>query len=216
MVDIKPKPILQNAVAQSAQSAQLGQGVAIDLGKATSLHHVPEISAADLQACLKRSGAARSAHKNIERHLGDGTKICRRDLEGMLARAGVETTDVKTVLAWHAKHSTKAFSDDAIHFLGAMDWSDVAAAHIDGLRKQNQDQVEGHRAFIDQDRREFEKERKADGQKLQQVNAEKSRLQQKTPLEMEADFAEETTKSGLNSKESFLLLAHRKRFVNKD
>lgn len=33
---------------------------------------------------------------------------------------------------------------------------------------------------------------------------------------MEADFAEETTKSGLNSKESFLLLAHRKRFVNKD
>lgn len=214
MVDIKAKPSIHTGqMAQTSQTAPttpLGQAVAVDLGR------IPDITTADLHACLKRSGAARHAQKDIERHLDGGTKISRRDLEGMLSRAGVETTDVKTVLAWHAKHSTKAFSDDAITFLGAMDWSDVAAAHIDELKRQNKDQVQGHRSFIDSDRRDFEARRKDDGQKLQKVNDEKSRLQQKTPLEMEADFAEETTKSGLNSKESFLLLAHRKRFVNKD
>jgi hypothetical protein len=100
--------------------------------------------------------------------------------------------------------------------MNAMDWTDVAAAHVDELKRQNKEQVEGHRTFIDTDRREFQAKRKDDGQKLQKVQDEKARLQQKTPLEIEADFAEETTKSGLNSKESFLLLAHRKRFVNKD
>lgn len=126
MVDIKAKPSIHTSqTAQTAPTTPLGQAVAIDLGR------IPDITSADLHACLKRSGAARHAHKDIERHLDGGTKINRRDLEGMLSRAGVETTDVKTVLAWHAKHSTKAFSDDAITFLGAMDWTDVAAAHID-------------------------------------------------------------------------------------
>jgi hypothetical protein len=206
MVDIKAKAGIQ--VGQTAGVKV--PTVTLDFGR------IPEISAADLQACLKRSGAARSAHADIQRHIDGGTKISRKDLEGMLARAGVETTDVKTVLAYHARHHDKAFSADAITFLNAMDWSDVAAAHVDELKRQNKEQVEGHRSFIDTDRREFETRRKDDGVKLQRVQDEKSRLQAKTPFELEADFAEETTKSGLNSKENFLLLAHRKRFVNKD
>jgi hypothetical protein len=206
MVDIKAKAGIQ--VNQTAGVKV--PTVTLDFGR------IPEISVADLQACLKRSGAARSAHADIQRHIDGGTKISRRDLEGMLARAGVETTDVKTVLAYHAHTHSHAFSADAITFMNAMDWTDVAAAHVDELKRQNKEQVEGHRTFIDTDRREFQAKRKDDGQKLQKVQDEKARLQQKTPLEIEADFAEETTKSGLNSKESFLLLAHRKRFVNKD
>lgn len=206
MVDIKAKAGIQ--VTQTAGVKV--PTVALDFGR------IPEISAADLQACLKRSGAARSAHADLERHIAGGTTISRKDLEGMLARAGVETTDVKTVLAYHAHHHRHAFSADAITFMNAMDWSDVAAAHVDELKRHNKEQVEGHRSFIDTDRREFETKRRDDGQKLQKVQDEKARLQHKTPLELEADFAEETTKSGLNSKESFLLLAHRKRFVNKD
>lgn len=206
MVEIKAK-----AGIQVAQTAGLKvPTVTLDFGR------IPEISVADLQACLKRSGAARSAHADMQRYVDGGTKISRRDLEGMLARAGVETTDVKTVLAYHARHHGDAFSADALTFLNAMDWTDVSAAHVDALKRQNKEQVEGHRSFIDTDRREFQAKRKDDGQKLQKVQDEKVRLQQKTPLEIEADFAEETTKSGLNSKESFLLLAHRKRFVNKD
>jgi hypothetical protein len=206
MVDIKAKSGIQVAQTPGVKIPT----VTLDFGR------IPEISLGDLQACLKRSGAARSAHADIQRHVDGGTKISRKDLEGMLARAGVETTDVKTVLAYHAREHAGAFSDDAITFLTAMDWTDVAAAHVDELKRQNKEQVAGHRSFIDTDRREFQARRKDDGQKLQKVHDEKSRLQQKTPLELEADFAEETTKSGLNSKESFLLLAHRKRFATRD
>jgi len=188
------------------------------VGSGPDLSSIPDVSMADVQACLKRSGVARGVHEDILKHSGDGSRISKRDLESMLARAGVETTDVKTVLAYHAKNTRRAFSDDAITFLAKMDWSDVAANHVDELKKQNKQQVESHRSFIQEDRREFELERKDDTQKLKKTNDEKKTLQQKSALEMEADFADEVTKSGLkpSSKEAFLLLVHRKRFATND
>jgi len=206
MVEIKARP----NVAQTAQTAPAGGG--IDLG------HIPEVSLADVNACLKRSGAARAVNDDIRKHVHGGTQLSRRDLEGMLKRAGVETTDVKTVLAWHCKENRAAFSEGALQLMATMDWTDVAAAHVDELKRQNKEQVQSHRSFIEADHKSFETKRGDDSQKLKKTADEKSRLQQKTPLELEADFADEITKSGLqpSSKEAFMLLAHRKRFVSKD
>ena len=210
MVEIKARP----NVAQTAQTAPAGGG--IDLG------HIPEVYLTDVNACLKRSGAARAVHDDIRKHVHGGTQLSRRDLEGMLKRAGVETTDVKTVLAYHCKEHRAAFSEGALQLMATMDWTDVAAAHVDELKRQNKEQVQGHRSFIEADHKSFETKRgddvKKDSQKLTKTADEKSRLQQKTPLELEADFADEITKSGLqpSSTEAFMLLAHRKRFVSKD
>ena len=210
MVDIKARP---TTAPMPGSAAAVGGTV-----RTAALGHLPDISLADVNACLKRSGAARAVHADIRRHVDAGTCLSKQDLEGMLKRAGVETTDVKTVLAYHATENRSAFSSEALHFMAAMDWSDVAAAHVDDLKRQNAEQVQGHRAFIDTDRHEFQAKRSDDGQKLQRTADEKSRLQHKTPFELEADFADETSKSGLqpNSKEAFLLLAHRKRFVTRD
>lgn len=203
MVEIKARP----NIVQTAQSV---------LPK-LDLSGIPDVSMADVNQCLKRSHHARRAHEDILKRVGDGqAHLSKSDIEGMLSRAGVEKTDVKTVLAYHAKHSASAFDAGALQFLAKMDWSDVAAAHVDELKRQNKEQVESHREFIQTDRREFQTQRKDDRQKLEKVNTEKQRLQEKTPLQMEAEFAEETTNTGLNGKEAFLLLAHRKRFANND
>jgi hypothetical protein len=203
MVEIKARPNL----VQTAQSVL----PKLDLGG------IPDVSLADVQRCLKRSHHAQKAHDDILKRVGDGqAKLSKRDIEGMLSRAGVETTDVKTVLAYHAKQSTSAFSSEALTFMKGLDWSDVADAHVDELKRQNKEQVEGHRDFIKTDRAEFQEQRKDDRQKLEKVSTEKARLQEKTPLQIEAEFAEETTNTGLNGKEAFLLLAHRKRFANND
>ncbi len=194
------------------QIGEVAQKPSVDLSG------IPDISFSDVSACLKRSGAARHVHDDIVKRSRSGSRIGRDELEGMLKRAGVETTDVKTVLAYHAKNTTHAFTDDAITFLAAMDWSDVAAAHVEELKRQNKEQVESHKTFMETDRRDFEQLRKDDAQKLKKTTDDKKTLQKKTALEMEADFADETTKSGVNpsSKEAFLLLAHRKRFVGND
>ena len=199
MIDIKQK----QAVTRTAP-----------VTSTVDLSQIPEVSLADVQAVLKRSGAARDAHATLERHRSEGTQLSAADLQGLLKRAGVQTTDVKTVLAYHCHHHRNCFSQDALRFMATLDWADVAAsAHIDELKRQNAEQVKGHTEFIATDFKAFETER-ADRKKLRAVADDKARLQQKSPLELEADFAEETTKSGLNSKEAFLLLNHRRRFAN--
>ncbi|HEY1101265.1 MAG TPA: hypothetical protein VGF99_20170 [Myxococcota bacterium] len=204
MIDIKQKP-----------SFDAIRGVKPTDAKKIDLSSIPQVSLDDVNACLKRSGAARSVHEKILHHKANRSQISASDLEGMLARAGVEKTDVKTVLAYHAHHDADCFSHEALHFLAGLDWTDVAAAHIDELKKQNADQVKGFAEFMAADRKLVDAER-ADRHKLRDANEQKANLQKKTPLELEADFAEETTKSGLNSKEAFLLLSHRRRFANND
>jgi hypothetical protein len=200
MIDIKQKQAVTRATPVTSAPVDLSQ--------------IPDVSLADVQACLKRSGAARDAHATLERHHANGTQLSAADLQGLLKRAGVQTTDVKTVLAYHCHHHRNCFSHDALRFMATLDWSDVAAsAHIDELKRQNAEQVKGHTEFIAKDFKGFEAER-ADRKKLRAVTDDKAVLQQKSPLELEADFAEETTKSGLNPKEAFLLLNHRRRFAN--
>jgi hypothetical protein len=199
MIDIKQKQGVTRAVPTVA---------------APDVSQIPQVSLADVQACLKRSGAARDAHATLERHRSEGTQLSAADLQGLLKRAGVETTDVKKVLAYHCHTHRNCFSHDALRFMATLDWSDVAAsAHIDELKRQNAEQVKGHTEFMAADFKTFEAER-ANTKKARAVADDKARLQQKSPLELEADFAEETTKSGLNSKEAFLLLNHRRRFAN--
>ena len=203
MIDIKQKPTIQ--------SARVG-GIE---GRRVDLSGIPEVSFQDVQACLKRSGAARSVHEKLEQHKANRSQISASDIEGILARAGVEKTDVKTVLAYHVHTNCDCFSTDALKLLQTLDWTDVSAAHVEELKRQNAEQVKSHAAFIAADRKTFEQER-ADRLKLKNVSDEKAKLQAKTPLELESDFAEETTKSGLNTKEAFLLLNHRRRFANND
>jgi hypothetical protein len=132
----------------------------------------------------------------------------------MLSRAGVEGTDVKTVLAYHAKHTGRAFDEGALTFLASLDWSDVADAHIEELKRQNQEQVESFERFSTDDRKEHARRRTDDAGKLQKTQVEKQRLQKKSAFEMEAEFAEQSAKSGLSEKEATVLLLHRKRFTN--
>ena len=179
------------------------------------LSSIPDVSMADVQRCLHRSKKAAAVHEDILKRVADGSApLSRRDVEGLLARAGVETTDVKTVLAYHAKHSARAFDDGALRFLSALDFSDVASAHVDELKRQNKEQVEGHQRFLDEDRTDFSRLRGDDARKLQKTADEKQRLQKKSAFELEAEFASETTKSGLSEKEAAVLLLHRKRFSN--
>ncbi len=204
MIDIKQKPSIHSPRVSSLSEA-----------RGVDLSGIAQVSFDDVQAVLKRSGAARSVHAQLESHRANTSQISASDLEGILARAGVERTDVKTVLAYHVHHHCECFSTGALKLLSTLDWSDVAAAHIDQLKQHNADQVKNHTAFMAEDRKTFEAER-ADRLKLRSVNDEKAKLQAKTPLELEADFAEETTNSGLNGKEAFLLLSHRRRFANND
>ena len=204
MIDIKQKPAITTPPLSLSENT-----------RGVDLSGISEVSFGDVQAVLKRSGAARSVHAQLESHRANTSQISSSDIEGILARAGVEGTDVKTVLAWHVHHHCECFSADALQFMASMDWTDVAAAHIEQLKKQNADQVKGHAAFMADDRKTFEAER-ADRLKLRSTNDEKAKLQAKTPLQLEADFVEETTNSGLNGKEAFLLLSHRRRFANND
>lgn len=204
MIDIKQKPTIHSTRLSSMSEA-----------RGVDLSGIPQVSFGDVQAVLKRSGAARSVHAQLESHRANKSPISSSDIEGILARAGVERTDVKTVLAYHVHHHCECFSTDALTLLSSLDWSDVAAAHVEELKRQNAEQVKGHAAFMAEDRKTFEAER-ADRLKLRNVSEEKAKLQAKTPLELEADFAEETTNSGLNGKEAFLLLSHRRRFANND
>jgi len=205
MIDIKQKPTIASHGPSTIEPSSRG----------VDLSGIPAVSFGDVQAVLKRSGAARSVHAQLESHRANKSQISSSDIEGILARAGVERTEVKTVLAYHAHHHCECFGADALKLLSSLDWTDVAAAHIEQLKKQNADQVKSHAAFMADDRKTFEAER-ADRLKLRSTNDEKAKLQAKTPLQLEADFAEETTNSGLNGKEAFLLLSHRRRFANND
>ncbi len=180
---------------------------------AADLSGLPDVSLADVRGCLHRSKKAAALHDDLLRRVADGrSPLSQRDVEGLLARAGAETTDVKTVLAYHAKHSTRAFDDGALRFLATLDFSDVAAAHVEELKRQNQQQVDGHQRFLDHDRKDFSRVRTDDAQKLQRAGDEKQRLQKKSAFELEAEFAAEVRQSGLSEKEATVLLLHRKRF----
>ena len=204
MESIKPKPFAGLPV----------QSTTIHLKGGSDTSQIPDVSLADVSACIGRSKQARSAHEDILKRVADGTgRLKRSDIESMLSRAGVEQTDVKTVLAYHAKHSASAFDDGALKFLNSLDWTDVSAAHVEELKRQNKEQVESHQSFMKDDKRDFDALKADDTKKVVKANDEKGRLQKKSAFELEGDFAEETTKSGLNNKEAFLLLAHRKRFT---
>jgi hypothetical protein len=184
-------------------------------GKANvDLSAIPDVSLADVQRCLHRSKKATALHEDILKRVADGrSPLSQRDVEGLLARAGVETTDVKTVLAYHAKHTSRAFDEGALRFLSTLDFSDVASAHVEELKRQNKEQVASHQAFLDDDRKDFSRLRADDAKKLQTTTTEKLRLQKKSAFELEAEFAEQTSKSGLSEKEAAVLLLHRKRFT---
>lgn len=183
---------------------------------AVDLSGIPEVSADALQACLRRSKKAAGVHDDILNRVADGTaRLSRGDIEGMLARAGVEKTDVKTVLAYHAKHSTTAFDEGALKFLASLDFSDVAGAHLEELKRQNKEQVQSHQQFIKDDKREFDQLKGDDAKTLQKKSAEQQKLKAKTPFEADAEFADEITKSGVTDpKQAALLQFHRKRFTN--
>ncbi|MDP2341116.1 MAG: hypothetical protein Q8O67_09170 [Deltaproteobacteria bacterium] len=199
-MEIKPKVLI-------------GSGAVGAVGGAVDTSGIPDVSLSDVKSCLGRSGAARKVHETILENVANGTgRLHRSDIESMLSRAGVESTDVKTVLAYHAKHNHKAFDAGALKFLNTLDWSDVSAAHVDELKRQNKEQVASHQTFIKEDKKEFDSLKADDAKKMAKANDEKSKLQKKSAFELEGDFAEETTKSGLNGKEAFLLLAHRKKF----
>jgi hypothetical protein len=185
-------------------------------GKASiDLSSIPDVSLVDVQRCLHRSKKAAALHEDILKRVADGSApLSQRDVEGLLARAGAESTDVKTVLAYHAKHSARAFDDGALRFLSTLDFSDVASAHVDELKRQNKEQVAGHERFLDEDRTDFSRLRADDARKLQKTADEKQRLQKKSAFELEAEFASEVNKSGLSEKEAAVLLLHRKRFSN--
>ena len=176
---------------------------------------IPEVSEAALQGCLRRSKKAAAAHDEILKRVDSGVKLSQSDLEGMLARAGVEKTDVKTVIAYHAKHTTKCFDDAALKFLSSLDWKDVSDAHVEELKRQNKEQVESHEAFMATDRREFEQLRADETKGLQKKNDEKQALQKQSAFERDAAFADEITKSGVSDpRQATLLALHRKRFTN--
>lgn len=190
------------------------------------LSGIPVISAEQLQGCLRRSHKARAVHEDILSRVADGkSHLSKGDIEGMLHRAGVETTEVKTVLAYHVHEHPHCFDHSALEFLATLDFSDVGGSeYVDELKRQNAESVKDHREFIQTDRQEFKTEqrdlqrsdRREVTQKLSKTADKKSELRSKTALEMEAEFAAETTQSGLNPKEAFMLLAHRKRFANND
>lgn len=224
MESVKPKPFQGMPNPQGAIGAQRSVDTRVDTGVDTGFDTgfetgvgvgaIPEVSYADINACLRRSSAARGANDDILKSVANGSeRLHRKDLESMLARAGLEQTDVKTVLAYHAAHTPHAFDAGALKFLHTLDWSDVSAAHVDELKRQNQEQVESHQTFIKDDKRDFDALKSDDARKLQKTNDEKGRLQKKSTFEIEGDFADEASKSSLNKKEAFLLLAHRKRFA---
>ena len=217
MVDVKnpagPRPA--GLIGPSIGPSTGATGATGAAGARVDLSGIPDVSMADVQACLKRSRKAAAVHDDILGRVADGkAQLSRRDLEGMLARAGVETTDVKTVLAWHAKHTPAAFDATALTFLSTLDFSDVRSALIEELQRQNKEQVESHQRFMDEDRSDHSRLRAEDTRKLQKTTDEKQRLQKKSAFELEAEFAEQTSRSGLNDKEATLLLLHRKRFTN--
>jgi hypothetical protein len=176
---------------------------------------IPDVTLADVERCLGRSKKAADAHARILR-CQDGTSrpLTKADVESLLARAGVESTEVKTVLAYHARHTTAAFDATALAFLASLDFSDVASAHVDELKRQNQEQVQSHRQFMDQDREEHGRLRAETARQATSTTTEKKRLQQKSAFELEAEFAEQSAKAGLSDKEATLLLLHRKRFTH--
>ncbi|MBM4281944.1 MAG: hypothetical protein FJ137_14690 [Deltaproteobacteria bacterium] len=177
------------------------------------LSSIPDVSLADVGGCLRRSKQAAALHDDLLKRVADGSApLSQRDVEGLLARAGAETTDVKTVLAYHAKHSTRAFDDGALRLLSTLDFSDVAAAHVEELKRQNKAQIEGHQRFLDVDRKDFTRVRADDAQKLQRAHDEKQRLQKKSAFELEAEVAAQAQQTGLSEKEATVLLLHRKRF----
>jgi hypothetical protein len=211
MVEIKNPTGPRIAPSTTATTATTTAGKA----SGVDLSGIPDVSLGDVQRCLHRSKKAAALHDDILQRVADGrSPLSQRDVEGLLARAGAETTDVKTVLAYHAKHSTRAFDDGALTFLSTLDFSDVAQAHVDELKRQNKDQVEGHQRFLNDDRRDFSRLRADDAKKLQATTTEKQRLQKKSAFELEAEVAEQSSKSGLSEKEATVLLLHRKRFSN--
>jgi hypothetical protein len=218
MVDVKnagPRPALSTTPTTSPTTSPTTGPTTLHLKGGPDLSKIPDVTLGDVQACLKRSRKAAAVHDDILGRVADGRgQLSRRDLEGMLARAGVETTDVKTVLAYHAKHTPAAFDDGALTFLSTLDFSDVFDAHIEELQRQNKEQVESHQRYLDEDRSDHARLRADDARKLQKTTDEKQRLQKKSAFELEAEFAEQTSKSGLSEKEAALLLLHRKRFTN--
>jgi hypothetical protein len=202
--------------AQASRGASALEGVQFPSpAGAVDLKGIPDVSLADVHACIGRSKKAAAVHDDILRRVADGSaRLGKGDIEAMLARAGVEKTDVKTVLAYHARHSARAFDDGALKFLAAMDWSDVAAAGVEELKRQNKEQVESHRQFIKDDKREFDALKSDDLKTLQKKADEKQKLQKKSAFEADADFAEEITKSGITDpKQAALLHMHRKGFT---
>ncbi len=185
------------------------------VGGGVSTSNIPEVSDAALASCLRRSKKAVEVHETILKRVDSGVQLSQGDLEGMLARAGVEKTDVKTVIAYHAKHHGKCFDDGALTFLNSLDWKDVGQAHVEELKRQNKEQVASHQDFIKTDKREFEQLKSDDTKGLQKKNDEKSKLQKQSAFERDADFADEITKSGISDpKQATLLALQRKRFTN--
>lgn len=209
MIDVKGKsPIPTSATSQAAHTVRLTGAVDIS--------GIPDVSLADVASVCRRSKKAAAVHDDILKRVADGSaRLGKGDIEAMLARAGVEKTEVKTVLAYHAKHSTKAFDDGALTFLASMDFSDVSAAHVEELKRQNKEQVASHQKFIADDKKDFESLKADDAKTLQKKADEKQKLQAKTPFERDADFADEITKSGITDpKQAAILDLHRKRFTN--
>lgn len=190
-------------------------GVSFTPSANVSLNNIPEVSEVALQGCLRRSKRAVEVNDQIQKHVDSGVQLSQKDLEGMLSRAGVEKTDVKTVIAYHAHKHRRCFDDSALKFLSKMDFSDVSAGLVEELKRENKEQVENHQKFIKDDKREFEQLKADDTRGLQKKNDEKAKLQKKSAFEADADFAEEITKSGVSDpKQATLLALQRKRFTN--
>jgi hypothetical protein len=145
----------------------------------------PAVAMADVEAVLARSAKAREAHATICSCAHSGERLDGRAVEDMLVRAGAEQSDVKVVLAHHARATPSAFTDDGIRFLNKLDWSDIGTAFIDELRQQNADSETKFATFI---REDGSRHRELDGDRKRVVAGLQEKAQQQKAMQSESAF----------------------------
>jgi hypothetical protein len=145
----------------------------------------PQVAIGDVQAVLARSAVARDAHEVIQRCAHGGHRLDGAEVQSLLDRAGKETPDVKMVLAYHAKATPQAFSEDGIRFLNKLDWSDIGSAFVDELRKQNADSEVNFADFIRLDGEQF---RQLDGDRKRVVAGLQEKANQQLAMQSDSAF----------------------------
>jgi hypothetical protein len=206
--------------------------------------HVPRVTAAQLDALIKRSGTAREIDQELRRHERSGRLVSGRDVEKMLGRAykkdGKPKTEAAAVVAYYAQNKPRIFAKDAVpkivEFVEKVDkeeWNRLVADLEAFIERLNQQRKEDERQaqlkkMRDKDDREYVQRTKIDPQKANGTKAERAaqqkkaaaiKEQQKRELQMasEADLNEDITNHGrltLSEVEETKLKLLKKGFAN--